>query len=149
MDTTPHRPQKPVAGPRRTAAFLLLAAILFPAPVLADGGDLYGSWLAEDIEGGGVIDRLKTVLELSDDGTVGGTGGCNRFGGRADISGQRIVFKPLAATSMACVPAAMNQEGKFFEALGKVASWRVDAPRRKLVLMDAGEKALVVLSRMD
>ena len=67
MDTMPDRPQKPAARrPRRTAAFLLLAAVLFPAPVLADGGDLYGSWLAEDIGGGGVIDRLQTVLELSD-----------------------------------------------------------------------------------
>lgn len=131
------------------AAALLSLATLLSAPAWADGDELHGRWLAEDIEGGGVIDRLQTTLEFRDDGTVGGSGGCNRFTGRANISGQNLVFPPLAATNMACTPAAMNQEGKFFGALGKVATWRADASTRKLTLLDGAGKVLLVLARMD
>ncbi|MGB3815986.1 MAG: YbaY family lipoprotein [Shinella sp.] len=106
-----------------------------------------GSWLAEDIGGGGVIDRLQTVLELAEDGAVSGTGGCNRMSGRATISGENIAFGPIAATNMACTPAAMDQEAKFFAALGEVKTWRIDAVQQKLMLLDAGGNTVILLTR--
>lgn len=114
---------------------------------VAAGASPTGRWLAEDIRGGGVIDRLQTVLEIAEDGTVAGTGGCNRMSGKAAISGDGITFGPIAATNMACTPAAMDQEGKFFAALRQVRKWRVDPTRRKLVLLDENSNALVVLAR--
>jgi len=107
-----------------------------------------GRWLAEDIGGGGVIDRLQTVLEIGDDGRISGTGGCNRMTGKATVSGDRITFGPIASTNMACTPAVMNQESKFFTALRNVRTCRIDPMRRKLALLDATDKPLVVLSRM-
>ena len=107
-----------------------------------------GRWLAEDIRNGGVIDRLQTVLELGADGAVSGSGGCNRMTGQAVIAGDGITFGPLASTKMACVPAAMNQERKFFDALRDVRRWRVDPVRRKLILIDAKSQSVVVLARM-
>jgi len=107
-----------------------------------------GRWLAEDIRGGGVIDRLQTVLEIGPDGAVSGSGGCNRIIGRAAIDGNSISFGRVAATQMACAPAAMNQERKFLDALGDVRSWRVDPMRRKLILLDGGRAPILILARM-
>jgi len=106
-----------------------------------------GRWLAEDIRGGGGVDDLQSVLELGADGSVSGTGGCNRMAGQAEIDGERIAFGPLAATQMACVPAAMDQEAKFFAALADARSWRADEARDKLILLDAEGSEILVLAR--
>ncbi len=139
-----------MSGPRisRLAIFWLASAFSL-MPAIAGGIGLDGKWLAEDINGGGVIDRLQTTLEVSADGAVSGSGGCNRFAGQAKISSESISFGPLAATEMMCPPATMDQEHKFFAALGKVAGWRIDQMRQKLVLTDAGGKPIVVFARMD
>lgn len=107
-----------------------------------------GRWLAEDIGGGGVIDRLQTVLEIAPNGAVSGSGGCNRLTGKANIAGDRLSFGPIASTRMACTPAAMNQEAKFFAALANVRGWRIDAARQKLMLLDGQNRAIVTLARM-
>lgn len=107
-----------------------------------------GRWLAEDIRGGGVMDRLQSVLELAADGKVSGTGGCNRMSGSARINGSQIAFSPLASTRMACTPAAMNQESKFFAALDATRGWRIDQRQDKLVLLDAGGSPIMRLARM-
>lgn len=107
-----------------------------------------GQWLAEDIGGGGVIDRLQTVLEIADDGAISGTGGCNRMTGKADIAGDKITIGPIASTNMACTPAAMDQEQKFFAALGKARSWSIHAGMRKLALLDADGKPVAVFAQM-
>ncbi|WP_367272353.1 META domain-containing protein [Phreatobacter sp.] len=107
-----------------------------------------GRWLAENIDGGGVIDRLQTVLEIAEDGAVSGSGGCNRMAGRATIAGDLISFGAIASTNMACVPAAMNQEQKFFAALRRVQRWSFHAAMQKLTLLDADGRSAVVFSRM-
>lgn len=107
-----------------------------------------GRWLAEDV-GGGVVDRIQTVLEFREDGSVGGSGGCNRFTGGANVGDGTIRFKPIAATRMMCPPATMDQEAKFFAALGKTARWAIDQRTRKLTLFDTDGQTLAVLARMD
>ncbi|OHV83817.1 YbaY family lipoprotein [Rhizobium sp. LCM 4573] len=107
-----------------------------------------GRWLAEDIRGRGVIDNLQTVLEIAEDGKVSGSGGCNRMSGMATIAGDDIAFGPIASTKMACAPAVMDQETKFFAALSDVRTWRADPSRGKLTLLDKGGDVLVVFSRM-
>ncbi|RJG40623.1 META domain-containing protein [Mesorhizobium sp. DCY119] len=102
-----------------------------------------GKWLAEDILGGGVIDRMKSVLEIGSDGAVQGNGGCNRFTGHARIDGNSIIFAPLASTNMACTPAAMDQERKFHMALAATQRFNMLLSERKLLLLDA--HAIVVL----
>ena len=107
---------------------------------------LVGSWLAEDILGGGVVDNAQTTLTIAEDGAVSGRGGCNSYGGRAQIDGETIEFGQLVSTQMACAEALMNQEHNFFEALGRVASFRIDQQQRKLALLDAGGETLVLLA---
>lgn len=106
---------------------------------------LAGAWLAEDILGGGVIDNLQTTLELAADGQASGNGGCNRFGGKAEIAGDRIRFASLASTMMACQEAIMGQERKFHDALERTRSYRIDANERKLYLLDAAGQVVARL----
>lgn len=108
--------------------------------------DIAGTWLAEDIGGAGVIDNLQSTLQLSEDGSVSGTGGCNNFAGKAILAGDAISFGPLAATRMACVPAVNDQEAKFFDALSKTQSWRIDATG-KLELFDSAGTRLALMAR--
>ena len=123
---------------------LLLAWTAHAAPVAPTG-----KWLAEDIDGGGVIDRLQTTLEIRDDGIVNGMGGCNRYAGSAKIDGTTIKFLPMASTRMACSPAVMKQESKFHNTLERVRTWRIDQAQRKLLLFDGGGFEMMRLSKMD
>ena len=96
---------------------------------------LVGTWLAEDIGGRGVIDYLQTTLEINDDGTYSGFAGCNSYTGTFDLKGREIVFGPAGSTRKMCVPAVMDQETKFFEALKTGLSWKIE--ETKLVLAKA------------
>jgi len=107
----------------------------------------FGSWLAEDIGGGGVIDRARSEFVLAADGRVSGRGGCNRFAGRATVAGASIAFGGLAATMMACPPAMMDQERRFLAALSAARGWRFDALHGKLTLVDDAGRALATLAR--
>lgn len=124
---------------------LLVQRVAEHAPV---GTSPAGKWLAEDILGGGVIDRLQTTLEIAPDGTVFGHGGCNRYRGRVSITGESISFSPLASTKMACTPAAMAQEQKFYRALEQARSFRINARERKLILRDGAGATVARLAAM-
>lgn len=107
-----------------------------------------GRWLAEDIKGGGVIDRARTFLEIDAGGRVSGSGGCNRLSARALISGPSITFAMVATTRMACAPAVMDQEQRFLAALSEVRAWRVDAATQKLHLTAADGMPLLQFAAM-
>lgn len=81
-------------------------------------------------------------------GQVGGSGGCNRYGGPVDITGEAIRFGPLASTRMACSPAIGDQEGRFFAALRSATRFVVTA-EDKLVLYDATGDAVVTFNRAE
>ncbi len=107
-----------------------------------------GRWLAEDIGGGGVLDRVQTTLEIAPDGGISGSGGCNRFTGKAILSGASLSIGPVASTRMACTPAAMAQEARFFKVLEQAKGWRIDPTRRKLVLLGENGAPLAILAAM-
>jgi len=138
-----------LSGYRRFAFVSVMALALGPAAAAADeSGDpaIIGSWLAEDIGGGGVVDRVETEIEISADGRITGSGGCNRITGSAEFGPDKITFGAIAATRMACPQAVMDQETKFLAALEKTRSWQVDPARRKLTLFGEGNETLVVLA---
>ena len=133
---------------QKLAASALLVGVL-ACGAAADPATPTGKWLAEDIDGGGVIDRLQTTLEIRDDGIVTGMGGCNRYAGSVTVSGNTIKFLPMASTRMACSAAVMRQEAKFHSTLEKVRTWRIDQAQRKLLLLDGQGSDLMRLTRMD
>lgn len=112
-----------------------------------DPAALTGRWLAEDIGGMGVLDRVESVLELAADGGVTGSGGCNHMRGTATLGRADIRFGPLAATRRACVPAVGDQEARFFAALAASRHWQLDEARGKLRLLDGQGRPLMLLVR--
>ena len=58
---------------------------------------------------------------LLDGGRATGSGGCNRFTGNYELEGDRLSFKPLASTRMACEQAVMRAEDEYFLALGETS----------------------------
>ena len=134
------------------ALFVITAAAV---PALAESAGppaevpLVGRWLAENIGGGGVIDDAQTTLEIAEGGALSGSGGCNRYTARAAISGNGLTVSPVAAAQMACVPALMEQERRFFSALTSASSFEIDVARGTLTLIDAMGHPKATLSRMD
>jgi heat shock protein HslJ len=82
-------------------------------------------WVAEDIAGAPVSGDARITLQLGADGRVSGRGGCNGYGGSYTLAGDALTFGPLAATKMACAPALMDQEQRYFDTLAKVTHYAV------------------------
>jgi heat shock protein HslJ len=64
---------------------------------------------------------------------VGGSGGCNGILGKYELEGDRLTFKGVAMTRMAC-KQGMETEQAFLTALNQVGSWKITG--RKLELLD-------------
>ncbi|WOC15105.1 YbaY family lipoprotein [Pseudochrobactrum sp. MP213Fo] len=95
-------------------------------------------WLTEDIRGAGVIDTAQTTLSIAPNGDVSGSGGCNRYFGKATITGDTINFGTIGSTFMQCPPALMDQETKFLDVLKQSRAFTITDG--KLYLL--GEKGL-------
>jgi putative lipoprotein len=112
----------------------------------ADAGKLFGvTWIAENIGGGGVIDKARSTITFAAGGVVNGSGGCNTFSGTAKVDGNRIEIGPLAATQKACIPALTDQEQKFFKALANAHLFEIDERTQKLILKDESGAPLATL----
>ncbi len=91
-------------------------------------------WVVEDINGAGVVDNSRATLNFSSSGAISGRGSCNSYTGRFQLTGTGIVIhENIAATMMACAPALMEQERRFFDALSATKSFEI-APDGALVL---------------
>jgi heat shock protein HslJ len=105
---------------------------------------LFGTtWFVEQIDADDIIDGVGPLLVIRSAGHATGSGGCNSFSGPVTINGDAITFGALATTKMACTPALMNQEQKFFAALAATRSYRTRGPY--LMLYDAAGTVRVKL----
>lgn len=110
----------------------------------ADPLQLIGrAWVAEDIDGGGVIDNSHSMIVFAANGRLQGHTGCNRLMGEVTLSGDSITIPAtLAATRMACMaPAMADQERRFTEALPRAARWAVT--NDLLYIYDAAGKPIL------
>ncbi|MDU9003670.1 META domain-containing protein [Sedimentitalea todarodis] len=98
-----------------------------------------GEWLVEDINGEGVMDILQTTLVFGTDGQLSGTGGCNRYSGTYELSGDMLSIGPLASTRMACPEAISNQENRFFETIASPLRAAMDETRALILTGEAGK----------
>jgi heat shock protein HslJ len=80
---------------------------------------------------------------------VGGTGGCNQYGGpyRFDPATGRIQFRELVSTDMGCVQAGVTTfESVFLQALGGSTQAAID-PSGRLIL--SGPVSRIVLVHLE
>lgn len=95
-------------------------------------------WAASGINNGkgGVVSLVAgTVVNLTfgADGRASGSAGCNRYTASYESARDTLKFGPAAATRMMCATAGvMEQEQAFLNALGKVATFRMEGDRLEL-----------------
>jgi putative lipoprotein len=82
------------------------------------------TWRAETIMGRPVIDSATSTLTFEPDGRVSGRGACNRYFGTSTIPGEQLAFGAIGVTK--CAPALVDQETRFFQALGSAARWTIE-----------------------
>lgn len=93
-------------------------------------------WVLETVGGAPAAAGVTSSLVLGEDGSAGGNGGCNSYGGDVTIDGASLSFSQIASTLMACPEPAMSQERALFDALGATARYEIDLDGR-LSLFDA------------
>jgi heat shock protein HslJ/uncharacterized membrane protein len=91
-----------------------------PAPATLIGT----SWIAEVIDGQGVLDRAPSTMTLEADQRLSGRAACNRYFGTYELGDGTLRLKPAGSTRMACEPAIMEQEARFLAALAAVTAFR-------------------------
>lgn len=83
-------------------------------------------------------DRREAYMTLDPIGTrVAGFGGCNGFSGVYQLDGDKLHFKDVAMTMMACTDS-QNPEARFVRVFNEAAHWKVAG--QELVLWDASGK---------
>ena len=121
-------------------------SLVRPASISTPKVDLIGgTWVAQDIDGAGVVNDAISSLVFSNDARVTGRGACNRYNGTVEVRGASLIVGELLATKMACAPALMDQETKFLAALQATRTYRMEGDQ--LVLVDATGTARLRFSR--
>ncbi len=86
---------------------------------------------------------VKTALSFEKDGRLGGTAGCNGFGGAYRQNGQKLTIGELMQTEMACEgEGIMQQEASVVNMLATVGSFSVQGQQLTLTSAD-GKNALI------
>jgi putative lipoprotein len=124
------------AAPSRRRLIALAAVMLAPACAQATAASPYGAWVAEEIGGVVAAAGVSSTLELAADGALSGSGGCNRYRGRAEIGDGTISISQIAATRMACHGPAMEQEARLFAALAAARRFSIAGERMTLLAED-------------
>lgn len=134
-----------LAGRQDDTDLVLERARVPPATVALPAGH----WRILTIQGKDIAGDPQATLDITEDGVVSGTGGCNRVAGHTTISGDRITFAQMAVTDMACMPATtMEQERRFLKALDAIVSWHVGPRGKGMMLLDAAGKPMLILERI-
>ncbi|MCI0548433.1 MAG: META domain-containing protein [Candidatus Rokubacteria bacterium] len=102
------------------------------------------SWLAEDIDGRGVVDRVESTLIFESGARVVGSTGCNRYFAPLEVTGSTLRVGMAASTRRACPEPVMDQERRFLAALDAVRSYRREGPL--LLLLDTGGRTVLRMS---
>jgi heat shock protein HslJ len=98
-------------------------------------------WQVESIRDVPVED-VEATLAFLPEGRVAGSGGCNRFMGGYELTGETLSFGPLATTQMACPEPQMDVEQRMLDTLSGVTLFAI-ANDGALVLLEADRPVLV------
>ncbi len=145
-------------GSMRLGYFACFVALLVIAgcgsgPVAGDevkdsGATLVGTtWLTRSIGEAAAVPGVHSTLLFAADGTLSGSGGCNRINGSWQLSGDDLTFGPMAATQMMCLGDRMDQESAFLSSIRGLV--RVELSGESLLLRpsEGGEPVRMVPSK--
>jgi len=72
------------------------------------------------------VSGVDTSLDFARDGTLGGSMGCNSFGGDYKVKGSQIIFGSLFSTEMACDEPRMSQETATFAVMSGAVNYTLN-----------------------
>ena len=94
------------------------------------------SWVAEDIDGRGVLGGVQSTLVFDAAQRISGRAACNQYFGTVERGdGGRLLLKPAGTTRMACPDPVMDQERRFLDTLATITTYRREAGA--LLLLDS------------
>jgi heat shock protein HslJ len=109
-----------------------------------------------ELEAYGQHDRLTSVVTgtrvtlnfAADSASVGGSAGCNIYGGDVEVDGNKLTISNLFQTEMYCLnpPGVWEQEVAFLHLLGTVLSYSIDDGR---LVIDCTGAQLLVFDAVD
>ncbi len=88
------------------------------------------------------ISGTELNLTFNEDGTAGGSSGCNTYSGSYQATDTDLTFGPLASTMMACAEDIMNQEAAFLSFLAATTNYEIQG--NYLLLKDADGRVLLL-----
>jgi heat shock protein HslJ/uncharacterized lipoprotein YbaY len=82
-------------------------------------------WTVRSLAGEPVPDEVSVTISFLEDARVAGTGGCNRFMGGYELTGESLSFGQVATTMMACAEPQMEIEQRFLGLLQAVNRFEI------------------------
>jgi heat shock protein HslJ/uncharacterized membrane protein/membrane-bound inhibitor of C-type lysozyme len=104
------------------------------------------SWVAEEIDGVGVVEGVQSTLVFESDERIVGSTGCNQYFAPLRRTGATLRIGTMGSTRRACPPLVMNQERLFVTALAAATTFRLEG--RLLWLIDEGGRVRLRLTRV-
>jgi len=93
------------------------------------------------------VPEVDTSITFSEDGSVNGNVGCNSFGGKYKLSGEKIVFSEMFSTEMACEETLMNQESFVLTLFEGETTFIYEESNGTLVILSMDEKWAIALQK--
>jgi heat shock protein HslJ len=132
---------------------LLLPGIVICVMALAGCGGaqakakLEGSaWQLVSLAGAPVVEGSTVTINF-EEGNVGGSAGCNRYGGEYRVKGDALEIEALMTTLMACADDAVTQqEGAYLAALGGACRYSLEETELRILCAEGTE---LVFSRRN
>lgn len=128
--------------------FALLALLVLSACSGGNQASVAGTWKLVAFGSASnqtpAVSDVDTSIEFKD-GQVNGNVGCNGFGGKYEVDGDRITFSEVVSTLMFCEGPVGDQELGTLAVLRDSATFVLDGDA--LTLTSADGNAMVVLAR--
>jgi heat shock protein HslJ len=86
---------------------------------------LSGSWLVNSINGKPAIAKSSAKLKFTQETMLSGSASCNNISTSYSSKNNAISIGAIVATRKMCMPAVMDQEAMFLQALGKVKRFQL------------------------
>ena len=121
---------------------LLLLAALTACSLLGSPDPLEGtSWALQSYRGAPPIPG-RAITAVFKDGRVGGSSGCNSYGGSYQVKGEKISIGEIGMTEMACMDpvGVMDQEQAYLQSLGSAQTFELS--NGQLVIYVSDHEAL-------
>ena len=119
---------------------LFLALFALAGCSLAAKDPLEGTnWLLTDLAGTKPVEGTTLTAEFSD-GQIGGSAGCNSYGGSYEVKGDKLEVGDLMSTMMACMDeGVMEQEQAYLGYLQNAASFEITDTGLKILTENGAE----------